>query len=257
MVNTLSLDQGYCPDCRDKVIKVEEEQVEMARQAGIVSKRRKWRESSGIPTLFMGKDFSSFDQALQPTAFERAAGFAKEYPLTSPRGYGSLLLYSEGTWGVGKTHLACGIIHHILGRWAGEEISNPCHFVTEPDLFRSIQATYNYSSDEKIFRDSEDDIYRRLTRVPLLVIDDIGKEQRQDPRQRGSTSDFVQRVLFAIIDGRYKNTLPLVLTSNLGPEKLEAYLGGVGTNEASFDRITEMTGGEFFRLTGESFRRKV
>jgi DNA replication protein DnaC len=48
----------------------------------------------------------------------------------------------------------------------------------------------------------------------------------------------------------------VVLTTNLSPAGLEQYLGGAGKNEATFERIVEMTDGKFTRLTGASYRRK-
>jgi len=240
---------GMCRECRDKLIREREAKEEAERLADVARRRRQWRERSGIPSRFMYKEFGNFEIDRQPTAYKRALQYAEKYPLGKATGYPSLLLTSEGVWGVGKTHLACAIIHHILNKWNGENIIMPCYFTTEPDLFRSIQATYNYSNDDRRIRETEEDIYNRLIHVPLLVIDDIGKEQRGDAR-------FVQRVLFAIIDGRYSRNLPMVLTTNLSPELLEQHLGGVGSNEASMDRLVEMTNGKFVRLKGESYRRK-
>ena len=97
--------------------------------------------------------------------------------------------------------------------------------------------------------EDENDVMKEMVETPLLVLDDIGKVERSDPR-------FVQRVLFGIIDGRYGNDLPIVLTSNLDPRRLEKYLGGAGSNEASMDRLIEMAGQDFIKMVGESYRRK-
>ena len=83
----------------------------------------------------------------------------------------------------------------------------------------------------------------------MLIIDDVGKEKRNDPK-------FVQRTLFKIIDGRYKGARPVVITANLNPTQLKRYLGAGGEDEASFDRLWGMTNGEFFNIEGESYRRK-
>ena len=64
----------------------------------------------------------------------------------------------------------------------------------------------------------------------------------------------MQRVLFSIIDGRYKAMRPMVVTANLSPEGLKLYLGG-GGDEASFDRLWEMVKGKFIKIEGESYRR--
>ena len=93
-------------------------------------------------------------------------------------------------------------------------------------------------------RESEDDIIKGIIGADLVVLDDVGKEKRLKP-------DFVQRTLFSLIDGRYKNQLPLIITANLDPAGLKEHL-----ESASFDRIFEMIQGTTVRMDGRSFRRK-
>lgn len=246
---------GYCPDCVQLIPKVPEEVKETTPER-IARGRREMRESSGIPPKFMAEDFSTFEQDSQPKAFKKCLEFAESFPLVEPQGKQSLVLYSEHSWGVGKTHLACAIGHRILDRWKGERIGRRLVlFVSEPDLYVRIQSTYgSFSRDERPNHENESDIIRQLTGASLLIIDDVGKRRVQDLR-------FVQRIMFSIIDGRYKAMLPLVLTANLSPDGLKSYLGG-GEDEASFDRLTEMCGGrsgkgvKFFQLEGPSYRRK-
>ena len=238
-----------CPDCQKKYAEDEAAKEEAARKLVIAAKRKEWRENCGIPHKFMTEQFDTFDKSRQPDKYELCLKYAESYPLIDSRGYPSLVLYSEQSWGVGKTHLVCSIAHHILNRWDGEDIGRPVLFISEPDLYLRIQATYNYSPEERYYRESETDIINQLTRVPLLIMDDVGKRRTHDPR-------FVQRVMFAVIDGRYKDMRPMVMTANLSPQKLAVYLGGGQGDEASFDRLMEMVGGEFIRMEGESFRRR-
>ncbi len=239
----------YCPDCKEKLDKQLAQQEEAARQLEIATKRREWRAACGIPHKFMTEQFDTFDKSRQPDKYDLCLKYADSYPLGDSRKYPSLVLYSEQSWGVGKTHLVCSIAHQILNRWDGENIGRPVLFISEPDLYLRIQATYNYSPEERHYRESETDIINQLTRVPLLIMDDVGKRRTHDPR-------FVQRVMFSIIDGRYKDMRPMVLTANLSPNQLATYLGGGQVDEASFDRLMEMCGGEFIRIEGESYRRK-
>lgn len=259
----MNFDRGYCPACRDKKSAEEQAREEMARLATVARKRREWRYSCGIPERFMDKQFETFKKERQPRAFKKCFEYAEKYPLSGFVGYSSLLLFSPPTKdlsgndptkdfsgnGVGKTHLVGSIAHRILNRWVGEErASCPVLFTTEPDLFRRIQATYNIPPAEKASHETEDDVFKHLTRVPLLILDDIGKEDRADPR-------FIQKSLFAIIDGRYKLALPMVLTTNLSLEQLSGHLGGKRGNEASYDRLVEMCQGKFIQFKGESYRR--
>lgn len=245
----LNFDRGYCPVCRQEKYEEMMAKEEVARLATVARKRRRWRNSCGIPNMFMDKQFDTFEQEQQLRAYKKCLSYAENFPLSSARGYPSLLLFSPSIWGVGKTHLVCSIAHHILNRWDGEEINCPILFTTESDLFRRIQATYSIPREEKDWREGENDVFNHLIRAPLLVLDDIGKEERADPR-------FVQRVLFAIIDGRYRAQLPMVLTTNLSPAYLSTHLGGERGNEAAYDRLIEMTNGTFIQLKGESYRRQ-
>ncbi len=237
---------GNCPDCATKLYEAEQAKEQAAKEASIMSTRRRRREESGIPSKFMNEDFSTFKKGRQDKACEKCVAYAESFPVdASPFNYPSLYIYSEKSWGVGKTHLSCAIGHRVLDRWKGEkELCPKVVFISEPDLFRNIQATYNFTPEEKRYRESEDDIIKSITWCDLLLLDDVGKEKRKD-------MDFVQRTLFAIINGRYDNELPIVLTANLSPTPLKRHLG-----EATFDRLFEQIEGKRVVIEGESYRRK-
>lgn len=244
----MNFDQGYCSVCRGKKAEEYEVREEAVRLANIAKKRREWRYRCGIPVKFMNEDFGTFESERQLRAYKKCFNYAEHFPLLEAKGYPSMVLFSAGVWGVGKTHLVCSIAHQILNRWNGEEISCPVLFVTEPGLFRRIQATYNIVPEERAWHETENDVFDHLIKASLLILDDIGKEERADPR-------FVQRVLFAVIDGRYGLELPIVLTTNLSPEQLSDHLGGERGNEASYERIVEMCQGKLIKMEGESYRR--
>jgi len=239
---------GYCPACREKREAEYQARQEAARLLTIAGKRREWRQGCGIPAKFMNKQFEDFKSEKQPTAYKRCVEYAEQLPMTKARGYPSLLLFSAGVWGVGKTHLVCSIAHRILNRWDGEEMACPVYFITEPDLFYRIQGTYHIRPEERTWHETENDVLNHLAQVALLIIDDIGKEERADPR-------FVQKVLLSIVDRRYRAELPIVMTTNLIPEHLSAHLGAERGNEASYERIVEMCQGKFLKMAGKSYRR--
>ncbi len=254
----LDLAKGRCLECRKRIVAEEEAREEALRSLEIAKKLSLWREESGIPPKFMNEEFGTFDTKRAGNVkyvYQKCLSYAKGFPIDyqayvrkEVKAYRSLVLVSIDVWGIGKSHLACSIGHNILNRWKGEDITNPILFISEPDLYRSIQRTYNYTPEEKRYLETEDDIIKSLIYRPLLILDDVGKERRTKP-------DFVQRILFAIIDGRYKNLRPIVMTTNLSSDSLRDYMGA-GSDEASFDRLWEMTGGEFVVLKGESYRRK-
>ncbi len=247
--------QGNCPECAKEAYDAELAKEKAVNDAEVARKRRQWRHECGISPKFMNEDFSTFKMGWQDKDLTKCQEYADAFPLDyraylerEKKAYPSLLLFSEHSWGTGKTHLACSIAHRILDRWQGEDMSCPVEFISEPDIYRRIQATYNYSPEEKYFRESEQDILNSLIWCRCLILDDLGKEKRTDPR-------FVQRILFSIIDGHYRNQRPMVITTNLSQEKLKLYLGGGAGDEASYDRLIEMCNRKFIKVDGQSFRR--
>jgi len=237
---------GNCQDCAGKVW-AETEAKDKALEARRIMDTKLYNLGiSGIPPKFQTETFSSFDKGWQDKALTFCKKYAEDFPVDKrPTEYPSLYLWSAKSWGVGKTHLSCAIANRIFERWNGGDRGCPrIYFVSEPDLFRQIQATYSYNSEEKRERESEDDILKRLTYCALLVLDDVGKERRGDPR-------FIQRTLFGLIDGRYKLQLPVVLTANVNADGLKSHLEG-----ASFDRFFEMIEGKSVCMDGESYRRQ-
>ncbi len=242
-----------CDKCRQDAEKARRQQEENDRLEIVALDREQFRKVCGITPKFQGVRFDTYDlEGLSNQlvkAKEKAVNYAENFPLeTKGSGFESLILFSESSWGTGKTHLACSIAHRILDRWMGKPEYCPVKFISEPDLFMSITATYNYTLEERARMPSETDIIRRLIAVPLLIIDDMGKRKPTDPR-------FVQRILFSIINGRYDYEKPLVLTANLNPDGLGAYLGGGDGDEAILDRLIGMCGGSFLRMDGKSKRR--
>ncbi len=249
---------GYCPSCAKQVYDEEVAKEEATRQAEIAKVRRQRRESSGIPPKFMSSDFSTFEKGWQDKALKFCKTYAEAFPIDRyPRGYQSLYLWASGVPinpggnGTGKSHLSAAICHRILDRWTGNE-KKGCPriiFLSEPELFDQIQATYSFSQQEKQLRESESDIIKRIVGADLVVLDDVGKEVRQK-------SDFVHKTLFKIINGRYDERLPMIITANLDPAGLHQHLDELPA-EASFGRFyDEMSRGNHYRMDGKSYRRE-
>jgi len=208
-----------------------------------------WLEKSGIPVRFQLCGFDNFKKELQPKAYEAAVEYAKKtvngwgependngLPIWDP----SLLLYS-GIYGVGKTHLAAAIANYIIDN---EPISDPMRgpscpvmFTNETQLLMRIRATFNHGDE------TEESLFKKLTRVRLLIVDDVGKENPSD-------YSFYQRVYFTLINERYNACAPMVLTSNLPPGKLAVHIG-----DAAADRLAEMCG-KIIKMNGSSYRVK-
>ena len=234
---------NYCPACHITLAASEAAKQQAALDMARSSVRRKWREEwSGIPPKYQLTTFETFQEKLQPTLYKVMETYANLWD-DYPRGKPSVFVYSEHPiYGVGKTHLMAALGHRILDRWKGDPDHSiiPIRFMAERELFRSLRASYNPTDGRPVA--SEEQIYRRLTGAPLLILDDLGKEVVRDP-------SFVQRVYWNLIDARYQADLPMVISSNISLDGVAERLG-----QATAERIMEMTQGNIVEVKGSSFR---
>jgi DNA replication protein DnaC len=107
----------------------------------------------------------------------------------------------EGPYGCGKTHLAAAIANATAARGV------PTLFITVPDLLDSLRFAYN--SPETTFEERFEDIRS----ANLLVMDDFGTQ---------NATSWAQEKLFQIINYRYINKLPTVVTTNLILDEIES-----------------------------------
>jgi len=127
---------------------------------------------------------------------------------------GWLLL--QGTYGTGKTHLAAAIANQAVAK------GTPTLFLTVPDLLDLLRATFG--ADEVRF----DERFDQVRNAPLLVLDDLGTH---------SATEWAREKLFQIINYRYVNSLPMVLTTNLPLDRID---GRLRSRLADLDRVVHV-----------------
>jgi DNA replication protein DnaC len=195
----------------------------------------------------MDKTLDNFERKYQERAFDVISRYD-----WSKENAKSIVLLSPEWYGAGKTHLVCGLVHRIINTAESAYINSegfikrrrcPVYFTTETDLLLRIRSTYNRQPGDDGER--EEGIYNKLNRYQLLIIDDVGKVKPRDYA-------FLQQVYYRIIDSRYVNEQPIILTTNLRANDLEAHIGG-----SCADRLREMAGSNFVVMKGESYRKKV
>ena len=131
-------------------------------------------------------------------------------------------LFITGAYGVGKTYLASCIANEIIKN--GKSVI----FGTLIQLLDFIRDSYSDSEA------SDKDYLNLYSSVDLLVIDDLGKEK---------PSEWGLEKLFTIINSRYENNLPVIITTNYNQNSLAERLslnGEIETANSIISRLYEM-----------------
>lgn len=151
---------------------------------------------SGLPRSRLADSFGTFDLAANP-AMELAAARALEVAVGER--WCALLV---GTPGNGKTHLAIAAMHRFgLMR---------SMFWKVPDFLswlRKMSIEEGRNIDDVLRPYREQDF--------LLVFDDLGVENR---------TDWAYEQLYRVLDARYDEKLPTIITSNQLPDRLDERL---------------------------------
>jgi DNA replication protein DnaC len=133
---------------------------------------------------------------LEADSLERAYNQSQQF---AQKLEGWLLL--QGDFGCGKTHLAAAIANFAVS------LGVPTLFITVPDLLDTLR--FSYDNPQATYEERFDEIRQSK----LLILDDFGTE---------NATSWAQEKLFQIINYRYINRLPLVVTTNLGLGQIEA-----------------------------------
>jgi DNA replication protein DnaC len=143
---------------------------------------------------FRNRTFDNFDAKVAGVAdgYEVAREYASDP-------YGWLVL--RGAVGCGKTHLAAAIANEAV------RMRIPVLFAVVPDLLDHLRATFSPTSAIQY-----DELFEGVRSTFLLVLDDLGTE---------SATPWAQEKLFQLINHRYNNQLPTVITTNRRLESLD------------------------------------
>lgn len=197
--------------------------------------------ASAIPSRYRGVSFD------RPPVSDMARDLEKKFAVMHARDYvenlDENLKAGRGTWfmggtGTGKTTLGMLIASEALKRGKAVGI----YFT--PKLLTRIRQTYQEAENE----DAYGQFFRRVTSVDLLYIDDLGSERH---------TDWVVEQLYAVINERYENQRPMLVTSNAegdvdkGQKQLEDQIG-----RRTVSRLIEICG-DPLPLFGADHRYRV
>lgn len=194
-----------CPHCGRAAAEAERQAEHEQRVAGLIARSR-------IPEEYQGRTLATFPTGLpaQRQVVENCRTWLARYDelrATAKRGSWLVLL---GPVGSGKTGLACALLHDVLQRgYSG--------------VYHTLTSLRRWCWDSRHRGSTESDAVEQLSRVDLLVIDEIG----------ASTASDAETALFGeILANRCAHRRPTILISNLSREQLTDRL-----DERVVDRI--------------------
>lgn len=190
-------------------------------------------KSSRITDEMQTKGFKNFDTTGRPPVIQDAKHkvmeYAKHFSEIRKNRNNSIALLGQP--GCGKTHLLMALANTLI------------YYGTAVIYFSWIDGF----NDLKDNFDNLNDMIHRLQTVEVLFIDDMFKGRRE-------ITDFQRETLFAIINYRYLNHLPVLISSEKDTDQMCNMDEAIGSriHEMCRDYLIVMQGKELnFRLRGE------
>lgn len=167
------------------------------------------KKRSNTPAGYTDKDFTAFNWHIYrdsnneeidtSTAQKLTLSFIRQYDKWKETGQG-LYIYSK-VKGSGKTFLASCLMNEIMKKYATRT-----RFVPSIDLI-----TMDEQKNRKGTTVEEVDPIGYISKIPLIVIDDIGVK---------NANNWIDEILFKIVDTRLQAKLPTIFTSNIPIDEL-------------------------------------
>jgi len=148
-------------------------------------------------------------------------------------------VFITGSWGLGKTHLGIA----LLMEWFANTLQNEeqidgnykivCSrgfplFLPATELFLRLKNSFDTKTE------TEKDILDSLDRKDLLMLDDLGTDK---------VSEWSKQIIYTLIDRRYRNVKPIIITSNLSLKEIaDVYDGRVASRLIEMGGVIDLKG---------------
>lgn len=156
------------------------DEQEVLRKQILANKRRRCFQNSGV---FASCTFAT-DDGHSPRQSAICKKFAETFSRSDQNG---LLLY--GPVGTGKTYMSSAIANELIERG----------FTAQQVDFGTIVNRLQENLSER------QSVFDSILKCDLLVIEDLGAQR---------TTEFMMETIYSVIDGRYKQAKPMVVTTN-------------------------------------------
>lgn len=190
-------------------------------------------ERSGISEAFKRKTFDNFETRGKPkeivTAKKECIEYSKSFIRIRKERENSISLLGQP--GSGKTHLSIAIVNELMKMCVG---------VLYMQYVEALVRLKQFINDEEVY---PQEIYR-YKNAPVLLIDDLFKTKTEP-----TPSDL--RIMFEIINFRYLNNKPIIVSSEKSPEQLLEYDEAVGS------RVIEMCKGRIIEFYGPELNHRL
>lgn len=185
-------------------------QEEAERQEAKLRERIARNRREAFPEADMNDWTFSNDDMSNEKVGTVARNYADNFKLMLEKHKGLCFL---GPVGTGKTFYAACIANALLDK------GYPVKMLDFDRIRNTLQSTF----------DGRQEYLDSFHRCPLLILDDLGME---------SKSEYMQEIVYSVIDARYKSGLPLIVTTNLTSEQLKNPKDI--TSQRIYSRILEM-----------------
>ena len=180
------------PPCLCKcAVEAREREDEARRQREFADNVKRYR-SIGFPESEMAKWNFSADDGSNPKMSAAMQNYVEHFAEFRKQGKGLLLFGNVGT---GKTFLAACVANALIDKGV------PCLVTNFARIANTVQGLF----------EGRQEYYDSLNKFPLLVLDDLSAERK---------TEYMQEIVFNVIDARYRAKLPLIITTNLTREEL-------------------------------------
>ncbi len=156
-----------------------------------------WYQAAHVPKRYHGVTFATFSPKPDRLALGNARDYARNWPPHTP----FLTLVSEQK-GNGKTMLAVATGYAI---WNNNRVA--ARFWPVVELLARFRATFDAGGEGGFAL-----LEAQLRAAPLLILDDLGAEKG---------SDWTRERLYSLIDYRYREMVPMIVTGNVPLDRIE------------------------------------